>query len=147
MAASGAGQIATGPYARINRHEQRTMGDAAERGRTKDQNVTFCSADAKSNFGGTMFRWGESRRSAVRALAAELASYRAGSTIAGDLFVSQTADYAAFIASLFVEQGISQEEKTGGTGHADERGREPAGVHHFTVANRRGIGIARPALT
>jgi tRNA U34 2-thiouridine synthase MnmA/TrmU len=52
-------------------------------------------------------------------------------------------DYAAFIDAYFKEQGIVQSETQGELVTTDGRVvGEHSGVHHFTIGQRRGLGVA-----
>lgn len=54
-------------------------------------------------------------------------------------------DYAGFIDAYFKEQGISPQQTRGEI--VDQEGRvlgEHDGVHHFTVGQRKGLGVSSP---
>lgn len=139
----GADKIATGHYARITRNENSgrwEMRRSADR--TKDQTY-FLFGLTQEQLSRTMFPLGGFEKSAVRQLATELGIPTAQKPDSQEICFVPNGDYAAFIDSYFREQGISQEETRGELVTADGRVvGEHAGVHHFTVGQRRGIGIA-----
>jgi tRNA-specific 2-thiouridylase len=139
----GADKIATGHYARITwnpdseRWEMRRSAD-----RSKDQTY-FLFGLTQAQLARTMFPLGGFEKSAVRELAAELGIPTAQKPDSQEICFVPNGDYAAFIDSYFREQGISQEETRGELVTTDGTVvGEHAGVHHFTVGQRRGIGIA-----
>jgi tRNA-specific 2-thiouridylase len=139
----GADKIATGHYARVKwngdseRWELRRSAD-----RSKDQTY-FLFGLTQTQLARTMFPLGGFEKSAVRELARELGIPTAEKPDSQEICFVPNGDYAAFIDSYFREQGISPEETRGELVTTDGRvAGEHAGVHHFTVGQRRGIGIA-----
>jgi tRNA-uridine 2-sulfurtransferase len=139
----GAEKIATGHYAQITwnpdsgRWEMRQSAD-----RSKDQTY-FLFGLTQAQLARTMFPLGAFEKSAVRELARELGIPTAEKPDSQEICFVPNGDYAAFIDSYFREQGISPEETRGELVTTDGRvAGEHAGVHHFTVGQRRGIGIA-----
>jgi tRNA-uridine 2-sulfurtransferase len=139
----GADKIATGHYAQIawnedsGRWEMRRSAD-----RSKDQTY-FLFGLTQAQLARTMFPLGGFEKSAVRELARELGIPTAEKPDSQEICFVPNGDYAAFIDSYFQEQGISPEETRGELVTTDGRvAGEHAGVHHFTVGQRRGIGIA-----
>ena len=139
----GAERIATGHYARIRRDPDtgryqllRAM-DAA-----KDQTY-FLFGLAQEQLAHTLFPLGEYEKSRVRELAAELGIATAGKPDSQEICFVPNGDYAAFIDAYFRDQGIQPASTRGEI--VSREGRvlgEHAGVHHFTVGQRKGIGIA-----
>jgi tRNA-specific 2-thiouridylase len=139
----GAEKIATGHYAQIiwnadsGRWEMRRGAD-----HSKDQTY-FLFGLTQAQLARTMFPLGGFEKSAVRELARELGIPTAEKPDSQEICFVPNGDYAAFIDSYFQEQGISPEETRGELVTTDGRvAGEHAGVHHFTVGQRRGIGIA-----
>jgi tRNA-specific 2-thiouridylase len=139
----GASRIATGHYARIawnpdtDRWEMRRSAD-----RAKDQTY-FLFGLTQEQLARTLFPLGGFEKPQVRELARELAIPTAEKPDSQEICFVPNGDYAAFIDSYFREQGISSKDARGELVTADGRVvGEHAGVHHFTVGQRRGIGIA-----
>ena len=82
-------------------------------------------------------------KSQVRELARELGIPTAAKPDSQEICFVPNGDYAGFIDSYFKEQGIAPTETQGEIVTADGRVvGEHAGVHHFTVGQRRGLGVA-----
>jgi tRNA-specific 2-thiouridylase len=140
---AGADRIATGHYARIARNpdsgrwEMRRSAD-----RAKDQTY-FLFGLTQGQLARTMFPLGGFEKSVVRELARELGIPTAEKPDSQEICFVPNGDYAAFIDSYFREQGISADDTRGELVTTDGRvAGEHAGVHHFTVGQRRGIGVA-----
>ncbi|MCW5963571.1 MAG: tRNA 2-thiouridine(34) synthase MnmA [Bryobacterales bacterium] len=146
MAASvGASYVATGHYARIRQ-------DAAS-GRwqllravdeSKDQTY-FLFGLTQEQLSRTLFPLGEMRKDEVRGLGRSLEVPIADKPDSQEICFVPNGDYAAFIDAYLKEQG-REAPLTDGEIH-DEEGKplgRHRGVHHFTVGQRKGIGIARP---
>src|SRR5579872_694761 len=139
----GAREIATGHYARIDwngesgRWEMRRSVD-----RTKDQTYFLCGLK-QEQLARTRFPLGGMEKSQVRELARELGIPTAAKPDSQEICFVPNGDYAGFIASYCKEQGIAATETQGEIVTADGRVvGEHAGVHHFTVGQRRGLGVA-----
>ncbi len=141
----GAHAIATGHYARVTknpetgRYELRTSVDFS-----KDQTY-FLWGLTQAQLARTMFPLGEMTKADVRALAENLDLPVAKKHESYEICFVPNGDYAAFIAAWMKEKGISAEETAGVVVDTEgrERGRH-AGAHHFTVGQRKGLGIAAP---
>jgi tRNA-specific 2-thiouridylase len=140
---AGADRIATGHYARIawnpgsGRWEMRRSAD-----RAKDQTY-FLFGLTQGQLARTMFPLGGFEKSAVRDLARELGIPTAEKPDSQEICFVPNGDYAAFIDSYFREQGISADDTRGELVTTDGRvAGEHAGVHHFTIGQRRGIGVS-----
>lgn len=141
----GAEKIATGHYARLSfnqtsgRYEMRKSVDPA-----KDQTY-FLFGLTQTQLARTLFPLGGMRKPQVRELAKELGLPVAEKHDSQEICFVPNGDYAAFIDAYFRERGIDRTETEGEvvdtTGHILGR---HAGTHHFTVGQRRGLGIARP---
>jgi tRNA-specific 2-thiouridylase len=139
----GASRIATGHYARIvwnpasGRWEMRRSAD-----RAKDQTY-FLFGLTQPQLARTMFPLGGFEKSQVRELARELAIPTAEKPDSQEICFVPNGDYAGFIDAYFREQGVAPENTRGELVMADGRVvGEHSGVHHFTVGQRRGIGVA-----
>jgi tRNA-uridine 2-sulfurtransferase len=139
----GAARIATGHYARLNwnpdsgRWEMRRSVD-----RSKDQTYFLCGL-RQDQLARTLFPLGGMEKSAVRGLARELGIPTAAKPDSQEICFVPNGDYAAFIDAYFKEQGLAPEDLSGELVTTDGRVvGEHAGVHRFTVGQRRGIGIA-----
>lgn len=139
----GAAKIATGHYARLSfdettgRYQMRTSVDAG-----KDQTY-FLFGLTQQQLARTLFPLGGMVKSQVRELAKELGLPIADKADSQEICFVPNGDYAAFINAYFREQGIDPAETEGAIVSTDGRvlGTH-AGTHHFTVGQRRGLGIA-----
>ena len=139
----GAKAIATGHYARIRhnpesgRYEMRQAVDL-----TKDQTY-FLWGLTQNQLARTWFPLGEMTKPEVRALANEFQLPTANKHESYEICFVPNGDYAAFIDAWQREKGI-EPAPTGGK-VVDADGKElgsHAGAHHFTVGQRKGLGIA-----
>jgi tRNA-uridine 2-sulfurtransferase len=139
----GAATIATGHYARITRnaetgrYEMRTAVDFA-----KDQTY-FLWGLTQEQLARTMFPLGGMTKPEVRALASEFNLPVAGKHESYEICFVPNGDYAAFMDAYLREKGVSPEATEGKI--VDTGGRElgrHAGAHHFTVGQRKGLGVA-----
>jgi tRNA-specific 2-thiouridylase len=139
----GAHQVATGHYARIRRDEA-TGRYLLLKGvdSSKDQTY-FLWGLTQEQLARTLFPLGELTKPQVRQLAHEFGVPVAEKQDSQEICFVPNGDYAAFIDAYFAEQGIPRETARGEV--VDTAGRklgEHEGVHHFTVGQRRGLGIA-----
>ena len=141
----GAHAIATGHYARITkndetgRYELRTAVDFS-----KDQTY-FLWGLTQTQLARTMFPLGEMTKADVRAMAEDLDLPVAKKHESYEICFVPSGDYAAFMDAWLKEKGVSAEATAGVVVDTEgrERGRH-AGAHHFTVGQRKGLGIAAP---
>lgn len=144
MAASvGSECVATGHYARIDQDPltgrwrlKRAVDD------TKDQTY-FLFGLTQQQLAHTLFPLGGMRKTEVRELARSLDVPIADKPDSQEICFVPNGDYAGFIDAYFREQGIEPGRARGEI--RDERGKllgEHKGVHHYTVGQRKGIGIA-----
>lgn len=141
----GARAIATGHYARVahnaetGRWEMRTALDMS-----KDQTY-FLWGLTQEQLARTMFPLGEMTKPQVRALAVELDLPVAGKSESYEICFVPNGDYAGFLDAYLREKGRPREAVEGPIVNSEgkELGRH-AGAHHFTVGQRKGIGIAAP---
>lgn len=139
----GAAQIATGHYARITqdpesgRHQLRKAVDAG-----KDQTY-FLFGLTQRQLARTIFPLGEMTKPQVRKLARDMQLAVAGKDESYEICFVPNGDYAAFMDAYLHSKGRELEEKRGEIVTAEGRALgEHTGVHHFTVGQRRGLGIA-----
>jgi tRNA-uridine 2-sulfurtransferase len=139
----GAQKIATGHYARLTfhdmsgRYQMRTSLDAH-----KDQTY-FLFGLTQQQLARTLFPLGGMVKSQVRELARELRLPVADKNDSQEICFVPNGDYASFIEVYFREQGVDPARTKGEI--VDTDGRllgEHSGTHHFTVGQRRGVGIA-----
>ena len=139
----GAEKIATGHYARLSfdeassRYQMRSSVDTG-----KDQTY-FLFGLTQPQLARTLFPLGGMVKPQVRALAKDLGLPVAEKNDSQEICFVPNGDYAAFIDAYFAEQGIeaanTQGEIVDTSGHVIG---QHAGTHHFTVGQRRGLGIA-----
>jgi len=141
--AVGAHHIATGHYARIRYDETsgryqllRAVDDS------KDQTY-FLFGLTQQQLARTMFPLGEMTKQEVRQLARSMDLAVAAKGDSQEICFVPNGDYAAFLRAYLKETGVEPERTHGEIVTADGRtlGRHE-GVHHFTVGQRRGLGIA-----
>jgi tRNA-uridine 2-sulfurtransferase len=141
----GAERIATGHYAQL-RHDEPTGRWQMLRSidRSKDQTY-FLFGLTQQQLSRTMFPLGGMEKPAVRELARTLGIPTAAKPDSQEICFVPNGDYAAFIDAYFKEQGIDRQDLAGElvTANGKVVG-EHAGVHHFTVGQRRGLGVAAP---
>lgn len=144
LAASlGAERIATGHYARIRRDEKADRFlllrgvDAS-----KDQTY-FLWGLTQQQLARTEFPLGEFTKAEVRRLAEEMELPVAWKEDSQEICFVPSGDYAAFIEAYFREKGLPRDPVRGEIVSSDGRVLgEHAGVHHFTVGQRRGLRVA-----
>jgi tRNA-uridine 2-sulfurtransferase len=138
----GASKIATGHYARITRdaagrYQLRKGVDSG-----KDQTY-FLFGLTQAQLARTLFPIGEMNKPEVREIARGLGLPVADKTDSQEICFVPNGDYAAFLEAYLREQGTAAEATRGEIVDADGRTLgEHAGVYHFTVGQRRGLGIA-----
>ena len=141
----GAHAIATGHYARIHSNLQTgrwEMRQAVDR--SKDQTY-FLWGLTQQQLSRTLFPLGELTKTQVRALADEFNLPVAGKPESYEICFVPNGDYAAFIGAYMREGGVEPAVTEGVI--VDMAGREVGrheGSHHFTVGQRKGLGIAAP---
>jgi tRNA-specific 2-thiouridylase len=140
--AVGAERIATGHYARVSfdlatgRYQIRRGADSS-----KDQTY-FLFGLTQAQLSRTLFPLGAMVKSQVRELAKELKLPVADKNDSQEICFVPNGDYATFIDAYLAEQGMAATRTQGEI--VDGSGRflgQHSGTHHFTVGQRRGLGI------
>jgi tRNA-specific 2-thiouridylase len=91
----------------------------------------------------TLFPLGSLNKPQVRALANSLGLAVAEKPDSQEICFVPNGDYAAFLTAYMKETGVEPARTEGEIVTADGRGLgRHAGVHHFTVGQRRGLGVA-----
>jgi tRNA-specific 2-thiouridylase len=139
----GAGQIATGHYARVRFDEasgrwQLLRGVDA----SKDQTY-FLFGLTQAQLARTLFPLGELTKPEVRQMARSMDLAVAVKEDSQEICFVPNGDYAAFMDAYLAERGIPTQRTRGEIVTTDGRKLgEHEGVHHFTVGQRRGLGVA-----
>jgi tRNA-uridine 2-sulfurtransferase len=139
----GARQIATGHYARIQYDESsgryRMLRPAD---RSKDQTY-FLFGLTQEQMARTLFPLGDLTKPEVRELARSMDLAVASKGDSQEICFVPNGDYAAFLDAYLKETGAAPAAARGAIVSADGRTLgEHGGVHHFTVGQRRGLGVA-----
>lgn len=140
-AAIGADYIATGHYARIERDSRGRFHLMRANDRAKDQSY-FLFALGQAQLARTLFPLGEMTKAEVRERARALALENAGKAESQEICFVPDGDYAGF-----VERAAGAKRPRAGA-IVDGHGRmlaSHAGVHRFTVGQRRGLGLSAPS--
>ncbi len=141
----GASHVATGHYARADFDETNSRWRLRTgRDRAKDQTY-FLFGLKQHQLARTLFPLGGMTKPEVRALAQELGIPVFAKNDSQEICFVPNGDYAGFIDAYFRERGILRERTQGEI--VDTSGRvlgEHSGVHHYTVGQRKGLGIAAP---
>ena len=139
----GAPQIATGHYARVTRDPDTgrwQLRRAMDSG--KDQTY-FLFGLTQRQLARTLFPLGGMSKAEVRRLAREMRLAVAEKDESYEICFVPNGDYAAFLDAYLHSKGIELDQKRGAIVSTDGRTMgEHTGVHHFTVGQRRGLGIA-----
>ena len=141
--AVGARQIATGHYARI-RHDAATGRWQLLRAvdRSKDQTY-FLFGLTQRQLERTLFPLGGMTKPEVRELARGMRLAVAAKGDSQEICFVPNGDYAAFLSAYLEETGVTPAATRGEI--VNTAGRtlgEHSGVHHFTVGQRKGLGVA-----
>jgi len=141
--AVGAREIATGHYARVS-YDKAAGRYQLRRGvdESKDQTY-FLFGLTQAQLARTLFPLGAMTKPEVRELARSLGLSVAAKSDSQEICFVPNGDYAAFLSAYLKETGVPLERTRGEiVTTAGRRVGEHAGVHHFTVGQRRGLGIA-----
>jgi tRNA-specific 2-thiouridylase len=139
----GAGHMATGHYARIRYHEAAGRYQLLRAvDATKDQTY-FLFGLTQRQLARTLFPLGGLNKTEVRELARGMDLAVASKGDSQEICFVPNGDYAAFMSAYLRETGVSAQQTRGEIVTTEGRtlGRHQ-GVHHFTVGQRKGLGIA-----
>jgi tRNA-specific 2-thiouridylase len=139
----GAGSIATGHYARVRRNEANSRWEMRTAVDLSKDQTYFLWGLMQEQLARTMFPLGEMTKAEVRAMATELNLPVAGKHESYEICFVPSGGYAAFLDAYLRDKGVVPETTEGAL--VDTAGREVgrhAGAHHFTVGQRKGIGVA-----
>jgi tRNA-specific 2-thiouridylase len=141
--AVGAHQIATGHYARVRYHAASGRYQLLRAvDQTKDQTY-FLFGLSQAQLARTLFPLGELTKPEVRALARSMDLAVAAKGDSQEICFVPNGDYGAFLTAYLRESGARERPTQGEIVSTDGRTLGThAGVHHFTVGQRRGLGIA-----
>lgn len=142
--AVGAERVATGHYARI-RYDEPSGRWQLLRGvdHAKDQTY-FLFGLTQPQLARTLFPLGHLTKPEVRERARLLGLPVAEKNDSQEICFVPNGDYAAFLSAYLKERGVPEEDTKGSIVAASgEKLGEHDGVHHFTVGQRRGLGIAQ----
>jgi tRNA-specific 2-thiouridylase len=139
----GAGALATGHYARVEFNEERgrwLLKRPADH--SKDQTY-FLFGLTQEQLSRTLFPLGEMTKSDVRERARQHGLALAEKPDSQEICFVSGGDYKSFIDAYLAEQGEALPDTVGEL--VTSRGRvvgEHAGIHNFTVGQRKGLGLA-----
>jgi tRNA-specific 2-thiouridylase len=139
----GAHYIATGHYARVRRDETTGRYQLLRSvDHSKDQTY-FLFGLTQPQLARTLFPLGEMNKRGVRALAASMDLAVAAKGDSQEICFVPNGDYAAFMSAYLKDTGVAPAETEGEIVTVGGRtlGRH-SGVHHFTVGQRKGLGVA-----
>jgi tRNA-specific 2-thiouridylase len=144
----GAERVATGHYARIRRDEETGRYLLLRAVDTQKDQSYFLFGLTQQQLSRSLFPLGEISKQEVREIARRLRLPVAEKPESQEICFVPSGDYARFIEAYRVEEGAaaSQEDADDPSGElvttsGQVIGRH-AGVHHFTVGQRRGLGVA-----
>jgi tRNA-specific 2-thiouridylase len=139
----GAARLATGHYARVRwKPETRRHELWRARDDTKDQSY-FLFGLTQEQLAHTVFPLGELTKEEVRAIARRTALPVAEKPESQELCFVPSGDYVRFIGAYLAERGATPPSSGGEIVSTDgELLGHHHGLHHFTVGQRRGLGLA-----
>lgn len=141
----GADKIATGHYARNHYDEVRgrwILSRPADH--SKDQTY-FLFGLTQEQLSRTLFPLGEMQKPAVRVMASEAGLNVAAKPDSQEICFIPGGDYSAFLKAYLDEQGESLPDSSGElVSTAGEIIGHHAGIHSFTIGQRKGLGLTSP---
>jgi tRNA-specific 2-thiouridylase len=139
----GAERLATGHYARIRHNEITGRYELLRAADTSKDQTYFLFGLKQEQMARTDFPLGELDKAAVREIARRAALPVAEKPESQEICFVPSGNYVKFIAAYLGERGESLSEEEGDlvttTGELIGRHR---GLHHYTVGQRKGLGIA-----
>ena len=141
--AVGARQIATGHYARVRYDETSGRYQLLRPADLSKDQTYFLFGLTQAQLARTIFPLGEMTKPEVRELARSMDLAVAAKNDSQEICFVPNGDYAGFLSAWLKERGRPLEAAHGPIVTRDGRtlGEHP-GVHHFTVGQRRGLGVA-----
>jgi len=138
----GADRIATGHYARNRFDSARGRWILSRPADTSKDQTYFLFGLTQAQLSRTLFPLGEMQKPAVRQMAADAGLALAAKPDSQEICFIPGGDYSAFLAAYLEEQGEPMPESEGElvTAGGEVVGRH-AGIHSFTVGQRKGLGI------
>lgn len=141
----GAHRVATGHYARIRFDEATARWQLLRAADPAKDQTYFLWGLTQDQLSRTLFPLGEMKKPDVRALARELDVPTAEKHDSQEICFVPNGDYAAFLDAYLKEQGESAPAVEGDVVATDGRVlARHSGVHHFTVGQRKGLGVSAP---
>jgi tRNA-specific 2-thiouridylase len=139
----GADRIATGHYARNRFEPARGRWILSRPADTSKDQTYFLFGLTQAQLSRTLFPLGEMQKPAVRQMAADAGLALAGKPDSQEICFIPGGDYSAFLAAYLEEQAEPMPESAGElvTAGGEVVGRH-AGIHSFTVGQRKGLGIS-----
>jgi len=141
--AVGAARIATGHYARVRYHQASGRYQLLRAVDLAKDQTYFLFGLTQPQLARTLFPLGELTKPEVRDLARGMNLAVAEKNDSQEICFVPNGDYAAFLDAYLKENGAPAAATRGEIVAVDGRKLgEHEGVHHFTVGQRRGLGIA-----
>ena len=139
----GADRIATGHYARNRFDSARGRWILSRPADTSKDQTYFLFGLTQAQLSRTLFPLGEMQKPAVRQMAADAGLALAAKPDSQEICFIPGGDYSAFLAAYLEEQAEPMPESAGElvTAGGEVVGRH-AGIHSFTVGQRKGLGIS-----
>ena len=139
----GAGKIATGHYARIRFDELSGRYQMLRPADTSKDQTYFLFGLTQPQLARTLFPLGDLTKPEVREIARSMGLAVASKGDSQEICFVPNGDYAAFLDAYLRETGAEPGETRGQIVSKDGRVvGEHHGVHHFTIGQRRGLGVA-----
>src|SRR6185295_3492460 len=136
-------QMATGHYARIRYHELSGRYQLLRAVDSSKDQTYFLFGLTQAQLARTLFPLGELTKPEVRELARSMDLAVAAKGDSQEICFVPNGDYAAFLSAYLKETGVPEERTQGEIVTTDGRTLgQHSGVHHFTVGQRKGLGIA-----
>jgi tRNA-specific 2-thiouridylase len=139
----GAEQLATGHYARVEFDSSRQRWLLRRPADLSKDQTYFLFGLTQEQLSRTLFPLGNLRKSEVRALARRHGLALAEKPDSQEICFVPGGDYKQFLDAYLAEQGEWLPDTSGElvTSNGEVIGRH-AGIHHFTVGQRKGLGVA-----
>jgi tRNA-specific 2-thiouridylase len=141
----GAARIATGHYARNHFDRQRGRWILSRPADGSKDQTYFLFGLTQQQLACTLFPLGEMQKPAVRQMAADHGLALATKPDSQEICFIPGGDYSTFISAYLQEQDRPQPQTEGEL--VDPAGKvigEHSGIHHFTVGQRKGLGLTSP---